>query len=109
TVAAASDSCQIIAGSSSGTAAHFRLGNVDVRLGTVLVLGGLAGAWNGVRVIKILRALGSADLAITLTYVVMLGLIGGYMFAESLRNLRRGALVPKSHRLTRGQSFLSKL
>ena len=109
TVAAASDSCQIIAGSSSGTAAHFRLGNVDVRLGTVLVLGGLAGAWIGVRVIKILRALGSADLAITLTYVVMLGLIGGYMFAESLRNLRRGALVPKSHRSTRDESFLSKL
>lgn len=109
TVAAASDSCQIIAGSSSGTAAHFRLGNVDVRLGTVLVLGGLAGAWIGVRVIKILRALGSADLAITLTYVVMLGLIGGYMFAESLRNLRRGALVPKSHRSTGDESFLSKL
>jgi len=109
TVAAASDSCQIIAGSSSGTAAHFRLGNVDVRLGTVLLLGGLAGGWLGVRVIKILRALGTADFAITLTYVVMLGLIGGYMFAESLRNLRRDALVPKSHRSTRGESFLSKL
>jgi len=83
TVAAASDSCQIIAGSSSGTAAHFRLGNVDVRLGTVLLLGRLAGGWIGVRVIKILRALGTADFAITLTYVVMLGLIGGFMFAES--------------------------
>ncbi len=109
TVAAASDSCQIVAGSSSGTAAHFRLGNVDVKLGTVLLLGGLTGAWVGVHVIKILRALGSADFAITITYVVMLGLIGSYMFTESLRSLRRGALVPKSHRSTRGQSFLSKL
>ena len=109
TVAAASDSCQIVAGSSSGAAAHFRLGNVDVKLGTVLLLGGLAGGWIGVRVIKILRALGTADFAITITYVVMLGLIGCYMFTESLRSLRRGALVPKSHRSTRGQSFLSKL
>src|SRR5581483_6640716 len=109
TVAAASDSCQIVAGSSSGAAAHFRLGNVDVKLGTVLLLGGLAGAWVGVRVIKILRALGSADFAITVTYVVTLGLIGGYMFAESLRNLRRGALVPKSLRSARGQGFLSLL
>jgi hypothetical protein len=109
TIAAASDSCQIVAGSSSGAAAHFRLGNVDVKLGTVLLLGGLAGAWVGVRVIKMLRALGSADLAITLTYVVMLGLIGGYMFAESLRNLRRGALVPKSYPSTPGQSLLSLL
>jgi uncharacterized membrane protein YfcA len=109
TVAAASDSCQIVAGSSSGTAAHFRLGNVDVKLGTVLLFGGLAGAWVGVHVIKILRALGSADFAITVTYVVMLGLIGSYMFAESLRSLRRGALVPKSPVSTRGQSFLNKL
>ena len=109
TVAAASDSCQIVAGSSSGTAAHFRLGNVDVKLGTVLLLGGLTGAWVGVRVIKILRTLGAADFAITITYVVMLGLIGGYMFTESLRSLRRGALVPKSPGLTRGQGFLNKL
>jgi uncharacterized membrane protein YfcA len=109
TVAAASDSCQIVAGSSSGAAAHFRLGNVDIKLGTVLLLGGLGGGWIGVRIIKMLRALGSADFAITITYIVMLGLIGGYMFAESLRNLRRGALVSKSHRSTEGQSFLSML
>lgn len=109
TVAAASDSCQIVAGSSSGAAAHFRLGNVDIKLGTVLLLGGLGGGWIGVRIIKMLRALGSADFAITVTYIVMLGLIGGYMFAESLRNLRRGALVSKSHRSTEGQSFLGML
>ncbi len=109
TVAAASDSCQIVAGSSSGTAAHFRLGNVDVKLGSILLLGGLTGAWVGVRVIKILRVLGSADFVITVTYVVMLGLIGSYMFAESLRSLRRGALVPKTHVSTRGQSLLNRL
>jgi hypothetical protein len=40
---------------------------------------------------------------------VVLGLIGSYMFTESLGNLRRGALAPKSHRWTRGQSLLSKL
>lgn len=109
TVAAASDSCQIIAGSSSGTAAHFRLGNVDVKLGTVLLLGGLTGGWIGVRIIKVLRALGAADLTITATYVVMLGLVGGYMFIESLGSLRRGALVPKSHASTPVQSLLSRL
>jgi len=108
-VAAASSSCQMIATSSSGTAAHFRLGNVDVKLGTVLLLGGLTGAWVGVRVIKFLRTLGAADFAITVTYVVMLGLIGSYMFAESLRSLRRGALVPKSPGSTRGQSLLNNL
>ena len=41
TVAAASDSCQIVAASSSGVAAHFRLGNVDYKLGSILLTGGL--------------------------------------------------------------------
>ncbi|MCL4401348.1 MAG: TSUP family transporter, partial [Acidobacteria bacterium] len=42
TVAAASDSCQIVAASSSGVAAHFRLGNVDYKMGGILLLGGIA-------------------------------------------------------------------
>jgi len=109
TIAAASDSCQIVAGSSSGAAAHFRLGNVDVKLGLVLLMGGLAGAAVGVRIIKALRALGSADLVITITYVLVLGAIGSYMFFESLQNLRRGALVPQSHRGPATGGFLSRL
>src|SRR3974377_1407330 len=58
TVAAASDSCQIVAASSSAVAAHFRLGNVDFKMGLVLLAGGLTGAGVGVQVIKILRAMG---------------------------------------------------
>jgi uncharacterized membrane protein YfcA len=109
TVAAASDSCQIVATSSSGTAAHARLGNVDVKLGIVLLLGGLVGGAVGVRIIKILRLMGSADSAITITYVVVLGGIGGYMFWESLNSLRRGALVPRSHHAVGGGGYLSRL
>src|SRR5271169_2785642 len=60
TVAAASDTNSIVATSSSGVAAHFRLGNVDLKLGSVLLLGGLAGAQVGVRIIKVLRAAGNA-------------------------------------------------
>lgn len=45
------------------------------------------------RAIKLLRALGEADLVITLAHVVMLGTLGTYMFVESLRRLRRGAMV----------------
>ncbi|MGC8763503.1 MAG: sulfite exporter TauE/SafE family protein [Acidobacteriota bacterium] len=95
TVAAASDSCQIVAASSSGAAAHFRMGNVDVKLGLILLLGGLTGGAVGVRIIKVLRALGNADFLITVTYVVVLGSVGSYMFFESLSALRRGGTVPK--------------
>jgi uncharacterized membrane protein YfcA len=96
TVAAASDSCQIVAASSSGVAAHFRLGNVDIKMGIILILGGLSGSALGVQVIKALRALGSADFVITVTYIVVLGSLGAYMFIESLQSLRRGTMVPKS-------------
>jgi len=109
TFAAASDSCQIIAASSSGTAAHFRLGNVDFKLGSVLLLGGLTGGSIGVHVIRMLRAMGAADFAITVTYIVVLGGIGGFMFVESLQSLRRGALVPRSHHSTQGRGLLSRL
>ncbi|MFH0900640.1 MAG: sulfite exporter TauE/SafE family protein [Pseudomonadota bacterium] len=88
TVAAASDSCQIAAASASGTFAHARMGNVDYKLGVLMLFGGIAGGAVGVQVVKLLRQMGNADFAIMLTYVVVLGLIGSYMFAESYRALR---------------------
>lgn len=110
TVAAASDTCQIVAASSSGVGAHFRLGNVDFKLGGVLLVGGLAGAAVGVQIIKILRALGNADLVISLTYVVMLGAIGLYMVIDSARQMRRGvAEAVKPHRPGRKRPLLGRL
>jgi uncharacterized membrane protein YfcA len=109
TVAAASDSCQIVAASSSAVAAHFRLGNVDFKMGLTLLAGGLTGAGVGVQVIKILRALGSADLLITVTYIVVLGSVGGGMFIASLKNLRRGPMTVKTRRPSKGGELLKKL
>ena len=91
TVAAASDSNQIVAASTSGCIAHSRAGNVDFKIGTLMLLGGVAGGTAGVRIIKLLRALGEADFVITVVYVVMLGGIGSYMLFESLTALRRRA------------------
>lgn len=109
TVAAASDSCQIIAASSSGVAAHFRLGNVDFKMGIILLLGGLAGAGGGVQLVKILRTLGNADFLITVTYIVVLGGVGGSMFLASVKNLRRGPMSPKGHRQAVTLGFLHRL
>ncbi len=109
TVAAASDSCQIVAASASGTAAHFRLGNVDYRMGAVLLLGGLTGAAIGVHVVKVFRMLGNADLLITLTYIVVLGAVGGFMFVNSLQALRGGAVARKPKRHEVRTPILSRL
>ncbi len=89
TVAAASDSNQIVAASTSGSYAHYRLGNVDFKMGIILILGGIIGGTLGVYLIKGLRALGNADFVIKITYVIMLGVIGGYMFVEALQSMRK--------------------
>jgi uncharacterized membrane protein YfcA len=109
TVAAASDSNAIVATSASGTAVHFRLGNVDLKLGGVLLLGGLAGAAIGVRIIKSLRALGNADFVITITYVVVLGSVGAFMFLEGLHSLRRAVMTPVAHQPVERRGFLRRL
>ncbi|MEJ2365776.1 MAG: sulfite exporter TauE/SafE family protein [Deltaproteobacteria bacterium] len=89
TVAAASDSNQIVGASTSGTLAHYRLGNVDFKMGILLLIGGVMGGTVGVQIIKILRAVGNADFLIKITYVLMLGFVGIYMFLESLQAIRK--------------------
>ncbi len=89
TVAAASDSNQIVGASTSGTIAHFRLGNVDFKMGILLLIGGVAGGTLGVQIIKVLRQLGNADFLIKITYVLMLGFIGSYMLLESIQSLKK--------------------
>jgi uncharacterized membrane protein YfcA len=92
TVAAASDSNQIVAATTSATYAHWRLGNVDVKMGLLLLSGGLCGGTLGVEIIRRLRQVGNADFLIKICYVIMLTVVGSYMFLESLRNLRRPAI-----------------
>jgi uncharacterized protein len=89
TVAAATDSNQIVAASTSGTYAHWKVGNVDFKMGLYLLVGGFAGGLVGVQAIKLLHAMGNADFVIKMTYVIMLGGVGGYMFVESLQSMKK--------------------
>ncbi|MEM9580085.1 MAG: sulfite exporter TauE/SafE family protein [Pseudomonadota bacterium] len=88
-VAVATEANQIVASSFSGVLAHFKRKSVDLRMGTVLLIGGLAGAALGVVLFNYLRSLGQVDLLVRLCYVVFLGIIGGLMFIESLNAIRR--------------------
>lgn len=89
TIAAASDSNQIVGASTSGTLAHYKMGNVDFKMGILLLIGGVIGGTLGVQVIKVLRQMGNADFLIKITYVLMLGFVGSYMFIESLQALKK--------------------
>ncbi len=89
TIAAGTDANQIVAASSSGMFTHWRLGNVDYKMGIYLLLGGFLGGAAGVQLIKLLAATGGADFLIKITYVVMLGLVGSFMFVESLLAMKK--------------------
>ncbi|SFN52836.1 hypothetical protein SAMN04487859_10456 [Roseovarius lutimaris] len=108
-VAVATEANQIVASSFSGVLAHFRRKTVDLRMGTVLLVGGLVGAGLGVFIFNYLKAQGQVDLLVKLCYVVFLGIIGGMMFIESLnaiRNTRKGkAPKRKKHGWVHGLPF----
>jgi uncharacterized protein len=84
-VAVGTQASQILASSVSGVITHLRRGSLDVRMGIVLVIGGLAGSVLGVWLFGLLRRLGQIDLAISLIYVLFLGTIGALMLVESLQ------------------------
>jgi hypothetical protein len=109
TVAAASDSNQIVGASTSGTLAHYRLGNVDFKMGILLLIGGVVGGTLGVQIIKILRHLGNADFLIKVTYVLMLGFVGFYMFVESLQALKKDKVVPVAKKESKYARLVNQL
>ncbi len=78
---------QLVATSMSGFMAQWRRGNVDLRMGIILLVGGGIGSVFGVLLVKYLRQLGQFDLTITLSYVGLLGVVGLLMLIESLRAL----------------------
>ena len=85
TVAVASEANQILASSISGGMAHFQKRGVDIRMGCVLLVGGLLGSAVGVQLYAVMREMGQIDLLISLCYVVFLGIIGLLMMIESIR------------------------
>lgn len=92
-VAVATSTNQIVASSFSALLAHLKRKTVDLRMGGVLLVGGLIGSGMGVYIFNILKAMGQVDLLVKLCYVLFLSVIGGLMFIESLsaiRNVRNG-------------------
>ena len=90
TVAAASAASQVTGASVSGVFAHFRRKGVDVKMGSVLVAGGIVGSFAGAWLFRLLQASGQIDTVIAIIYVLLLGSIGTLMARESLRAI--GAL-----------------
>ncbi|MBU1837996.1 sulfite exporter TauE/SafE family protein [Loktanella salsilacus] len=100
-VAVATSTNQIVASSFSALLAHLKRRTVDLRMGTVLLIGGLVGSTLGLLIFNYLRSLGQVDLLVSLFYVVFLGIIGALMLVESLnailKSRKPGARKTRKH------------
>lgn len=88
-VAVSTQAPQIVASSFSGVLAHWKRRTVDVKMGLILTAGGLVGSAFGVQIFSWLRTLGQVEFAVTVLYVVFLGIVGVLMAVESLITMRR--------------------
>jgi uncharacterized membrane protein YfcA len=88
-VAVGTEANQIVAASVSGVLAHWRRGNVDIKMGSILLAGGIVGSTLGVSIFAALRELGQIDLAIKLSFIFFLGIIGTLMLFESMQTILR--------------------
>ncbi len=101
TVAAASAATQVTGASVSGMLAHLKRDGVDMRMGGVLVAGGVVGSALGAMLFEWLQAKGQIDTVIALLYLLLLGSIGTLMLRESvtaMRAMRAGLPVPARKR-----------
>jgi uncharacterized membrane protein YfcA len=83
-VAVSTQANQVLATSIAGVSAHWRERQVDTKLGTLMLMGGLGGSTIGVGVFSLLKYFGVVDATIAVLYIVFLGVIGGLMAWESV-------------------------
>jgi uncharacterized protein len=84
TVAVASAATQITGASVSGVMVHMRRGGVDLKMGGVMIVGGVFGSLVGAVLFRLLQSTGQIDLVIGALYVLILGWIGGLMLKDAL-------------------------
>ncbi|MDQ8027101.1 MAG: sulfite exporter TauE/SafE family protein [Brevundimonas sp.] len=100
-VAVASQASHVVASSTSGVIHYTSQKQVDYKIGGIMALGGVLGAFAGVELFRYLRLLGQADLVVALSYLLFLGSIGALMLHESLGQILRrvrGEVTPHKER-----------
>jgi len=108
-IAVATGANQVVASSFSGVLAHLRRKTVDIRMGVVLLVGGIAGSALGVGIFNLLQRLGQVELAVQLSYVLLLGVVGLTMLRESLSALLASRSPAPARRRLHEHSWVHRL
>ena len=102
-IAVSTQASPIAAASLVGTLRQAERNSVDYKMGSVLMVGGTLGSAAGVYLFAFLQKVGQIDLVISLSYVLLLGSVGGLMLRESVQYIlatRRGVQL-RTHKAGR--------
>jgi uncharacterized membrane protein YfcA len=108
-VSVATVTAQVVASSTSGALSYWRRRLIDVKLATVLSLSGIVGSTLGVALFAFLQRLGQLDLIVSLSYVTLLGSVGGLMLVESVRAMVNARLGRPAQLRRPGRGFIQTL
>ena len=87
--AVANGANNILAASVSGSLAHYFKNHIDVKMGVLILVGGLVGSIIGVEIFIFFLKKGTINSLISISYFILLSSIGLMMFYESLSEMRR--------------------
>lgn len=108
-IAVGTQANQLVASSVAGVIGHLRRGDVDIQIGAVMLLGGMAGSVLGVFIFKLVDYFGQIDFVIAVLYVALLGSIGLMMLLESVISLARPKTVRSEFNALHLSPFISNL
>ena len=82
--AVANEANNILASSSSGALTHWFKKTLDVKIGWLIVIGGLLGTFLGILTFSYFKGIGKIDIVIALAYMYVLAIIGSFMLRDGL-------------------------
>ena len=82
--AVANEANNILASSSSGALTHWFKKTLDIKIGWLIVNGGLLGTFIGILTFSYFKGIGKIDIVIALAYMYVLAIIGSFMLRDGL-------------------------
>ena len=87
--AVANEANNILASSSSGALTHWFKKTLDIKMGWLIIAGGLIGTFLGIVTFSYFKEIGKIDLIIALSYMYVLAIIGSFMLRDGILEIDR--------------------
>ena len=87
--AVANEANNILASSTSASLTHWFKKTMDLKIGWLIIIGGLLGTLLGIITFGYFKQIGKIDLIITLAYMYVLAIIGSFMLRDGIMEIDR--------------------